>query len=239
MIEESFLCCHGVGPILESKIREAGVRNWSALLERDDVPIRSELLRSIQSELKLCQDALDNRDLVFLVDKFPTKEHWRILSQYLDTCSYFDIETTGLSPRDSKITVIVCWHRGQMYQFVNGENLDDFLDLLDDISLLVSFNGRSFDVPRVLDYFHIPDLPCAHIDLRWVSFHYGHTGGLKSIQKQLGFLRNDDLSLLSGEDAVYLWEDWLRGDLLAKERLIAYCQEDVAALKLIAEKILM
>ena len=40
--------------------------------------------------------------------------------------------TSGLE-MDSLITVIACWHQGRLHTFVEHENLDDFLDLLDDI----------------------------------------------------------------------------------------------------------
>ena len=166
-------------------------------------------------------------DIQYFVETFHSQDKWRILSQYLDRCSYFDIETTGLE-YDDTITLIVCWHRGKLHTFVEHENLDDFLDLLDDVELLVSFNGSTFDVPRVLDGFHIPELPCPHVDLRWPCYYADLPGGLKQITSHLGLERPADLQDADGSLAVELWSQWqLQKNAEARELLIRYCAADV------------
>jgi uncharacterized protein YprB with RNaseH-like and TPR domain len=136
------------------------------------------------------------------------------------------------------VTIVVCLHQGKMHEFVRGENLDDFLDLLDDVTLLVSFNGNSFDVPRILDQFHVPELPCPHVDLRWVSYHRGLKGGLKKIEEELGFVRESDLKGLGGDDAVWLWQKWRLGCEKSRDLLLRYCRRDVEALEKISQALL-
>jgi uncharacterized protein YprB with RNaseH-like and TPR domain len=171
------------------------------------------------------------------VDRLSPLDKWRIVAEFLDETSFFDIETMGLE-HDSPITVIACWHRGELRTFVEHENLDDFLHLLDDVTLLASFNGSSFDVPRVLDTFHIPDLPCPHLDLRWPCYHKGFKGSLKSITSRLGFARPVDLQDADGEMAVHLWNRWtLDQDHPARELLLRYCASDVLLLVMLAHRL--
>jgi uncharacterized protein YprB with RNaseH-like and TPR domain len=239
-MDETFQMCKGIGPVTEARLRASGFRNWHSLLSGDanNIPLSALRLGEVRSELAACQEAYDEKNLKFLTSKLPVREHWRILRSYFGQASYFDIETTGLSPADSVVTIVVCKHRGKLYEFVRGENMDDFLELLDEITLLVSFNGNSFDVPRIMNQFHIPELPCPHVDLRWVSYHRGFRGGLKRIEEELGFGRDSDLKGISGDDAVWLWQKWKLGCDKSKELLLRYCRRDVEALELITQRLL-
>ena len=236
MIREALLHCPQIGPSRLEKLHAAGIRTWSDVIERqDDLPagIRS----TIVAEVKQCLEAIEQEDIAYFVNHLAPRDRWRILSHFLDDVSFFDIETDGLD-HDAAITTICCWHRGQVYTFLEHENLDDFLDLLDEITLLSSFNGSTFDVPRVLDAFHIPNLPCPHLDLRWLCYHKNLRGGLKEICFQLGIFRPQDLEFADGELAIRLWMRWLHfKDKMAKSELIRYCASDVILLKILAEKL--
>lgn len=184
------------------------------------------------------QTALKQNNIQFFIDHLATREQWRILATYFDRLSYFDIETSGLS-YDAYVTCVACYHKGKVYTYVNGENLDDFLDLLEDVDLLVSFNGASFDVPFMLRTYHIPELPCPHIDLRWQCHHQNHKGGLKHIEHTLNINRPDDLQGVDGAEAVWLWYRWHQyKDQRARERLLRYCAADVLTLQLVTASLL-
>lgn len=234
MITESLRHCSGVGPTRLAQLHDIGIRSWNDVIEHaSKIPqgIRSNLL----SESRRALTALDANDIGYFVSHLCPQDKWRILVEFFDHTSYFDIETSGLE-LDASITVIVCWHRRQLHTFVEHENLDDFLDLLDDVSLLASFNGASFDVPRVLDAFHIPGLPCPHLDLRWPCYHLGLTGGLKNIERTLQIERPCDLGQTDGELAIQLWSDWReRQDAAARGHLIRYCAADVLTLVMLAQ----
>ncbi len=236
MIKEAIQHCPGVGPVRLSKLHQSGVRTWADVLDcwqRIPDSLRGNLI----DESRRCLEALKAGDIQYFVDRFAPQDKWRILAHYLDQASYFDIETAGLE-NDSPITVIVCWHKGQLLSFVEHENLDDFLHLLDDVTLLVSFNGSSFDVPRILDVFHIPELPCPHVDLRWLLFHRGIRGGLKDIAKRMAITRPADLCNVDGEIAVQLWSSWMiDNDQAARDQLIRYCGADVVLLVILAHRL--
>ena len=236
MIHESFLHCRGIGPTRLTRLQQAGIRSWRDVLERPDAVPRG-LRKSLVEECRSCVDALEKRDIPFFVERLSAADRWRILAEFFEDASYFDIETSGLD-YDASITTIVCWHRGQLHTFVEHENLDEFLQLLDEVRLLVSFNGASFDVPRVLDAFHIPQLPCPHVDLRWLCHHQGLRGGLKEIARQVGIHRPRDLQFADGEMAVIWWSRWIHfQDRRARDLLVRYCAADVVMSLLLARRI--
>ncbi|MCA9083497.1 MAG: ribonuclease H-like domain-containing protein [Planctomycetaceae bacterium] len=229
MITEALQHIRGIGPARLQKLREDGVRSWHDVVGSPDrlpKPLRSELVDECQRSI----DAHSRSDISYFVDRLHPRDRWRILHEFFDQASWFDIETTGLG-FDDQITVIVCWHRNQLHTFVEDENLDDFLDLLDDVRLLVSFNGSTFDVPKLLDGFHIPDLPCPHIDLRWPCHYRSLQGGLKQISGRIGIRRPDDLLHADGDLAVQLWSSWKStGNQNARRQLLRYCAMDVLLL---------
>jgi hypothetical protein len=181
--------------------------------------------------------ALQADDVSYFTAAFPSAEQWRVLAQWFEQASFFDIETSGLEA-DSLVTLVCCFHGGQPLRYLADENLDGFLDLLEEVKLLVSFNGASFDVPRVLGRFHIPELPCPHVDLRWLCHHAGWKGGLKKIERELGLRRPPDLEGLGGAEAVWLWQAWSeQGDECARRTLERYCAADTVMLKMLAGRL--
>lgn len=233
MIHEALRHAAGVGPVRLAQLHTQGIHCWGDVLTRQ-AEISIAIREALVAECQRCSEAQAARDVRYFVSQLHQEDKWRILTEYLAETTFFDIETDGLE-HDSRITVIACWHRGQLEYFVEHENLDDFLTLLDDVTLLASFNGSSFDVPRVLDAFHIPDLPCPHLDLRWPAYHQGWSGGLKEILRQLNVQRPEDLTDVDGEVAIHLWGRWVQTqDEAARGQLLRYCASDVLALVVLA-----
>ena len=106
---------------------------------------------------------------------------------------------------------------------------------LDKYNLLVTFNGIRFDVPFIehslnMDLQHIP-----HLDLMYTLRRVGFRGGLKKIEKELGFVRDDEIASVDGLEAVRLWYRWERkGDFDALTTLIKYNVADVENLRELA-----
>jgi hypothetical protein len=228
-----------IGPQREMALRLEGCDCWADIVNAPqplaglDVFAWDEVCAAAEQSLR----ALQADDVAYFVKRLPPFEQWRVLTHWYGQASYFDIETSGLEA-DSIVTLVCCFHAGQPLRFLAGENLDDFLELLEQVKLLVSFNGASFDVPRVLDRFHIPELPCAHVDLRWLCHHAGWRGGLKAIERTLGLRRPPDLDGLGGAEAVWFWQAWSeRGDAQAKRTLERYCAADTVMLKLLSAKL--
>ena len=238
MIQEALLHCPGIGPSRLEQLHAKGIRSWNDMVHRAADIVSARWVHAAIEESERSLDALSANRVDYFVDRFHPKDRWRILSQYLENVSYFDIETDGLE-HDASITTIACWHRGRVHMFVENENLDDFLDLLDDVTLLSSFNGSTFDVPRVLDTFHIPTLPCPHLDLRWLCFHRNLRGGLKDVTARLRIRRPEDLLHADGEQAIRLWKRWEHfQDRSARDLLVRYAASDVLLLIALADRLL-
>jgi uncharacterized protein len=239
VIEQTFLHAPGVGPMTEAKIKEQGYHSWQSVLQAPEaLDLGPRTRASLLQALTHSQQALAQNDIAYFVEHFAVKEQWRILAAYFDRISYFDIETSGLS-FDAYVTCVACYHQGKLHRFVHGENLDDFLDLLEEVDLLVSFNGSSFDVPQLLHTWHIPEFPCAHVDLRWQCYHDQLTGGLKQVENELGIMRPQNLQGVDGAEAVWLWLRWQEyADQAAREKLLRYCAADVLTLQMVTSSLL-
>jgi uncharacterized protein YprB with RNaseH-like and TPR domain len=236
LITEALQHCAGIGPVRLATLHSTGVRTWADVLECHE-RIPASWRPQLVAECRRCLTALKTDDLGYFLDCFAPQDRWRILDHYFEQATFFDIETEGLH-YDAPITTIVCWHQGRLWTFIEHENLDDFLQLLESVTLLVSFNGSTFDVPRVLDAFHIPTLGCGHLDLRWSCYHQGYRGGLKEITGQLEIERPSDLQAADGQMAVELWNAWQTDqDRGAREQLIRYCAADVLLLVALAGRL--
>jgi len=240
LIDQTFLHCPGIGPKTDRRLKKLGFLNWQECLDRSsDLPFSTSGTEKFLAAIRESLRALEKQDLTFLSTHLPPSEHWRILSRYFTDATFFDIETTGLSHYDSMTTVIAAYHQGQLHTFVYGENLDEFLQLVDKSTLLVTFNGNSYDIPFLENSFNIPTIGCPYIDLRWICYHQGYRGGLKAIEKQLGVSRPKEIQDVDGYEAVLLFERWQRGATDARDKLICYCQSDVLATYLTAGRLLV
>jgi len=177
-------------------------------------------------EVEISRENLLNKNIHHFADNLPVKSAWRLFPDFRDSVVYFDIETTGLSESESYITTISLYDGESIKYYVNGINLDDFPDDILKYDLLITYNGKTFDVPWVENYFKIK-LPHAQIDLRYVLSHLGLKGGLKKCEKLMGIDRGE-LDGIDGLFGIKLWFDYLENkNEKALETLLAYNIEDV------------
>lgn len=144
---------------------------------------------------------------------------------------YLDIETTGLSPKLSSLTLVGLF--GPDVGFVplvakRDLTKENLLDVLDGAGRIVTFNGARFDLPFIREKLGV-DLKCMegleHVDLMYVCRRAGLRGGQKKIELQLGIPRMD--KEMSGREAAHLGKKWLRErDHVALSRLLLYNEED-------------
>ena len=65
------------------------------------------------------------------------------------------------------------------------KNLKDFIEDIQKYKVIVSYNGKSFDIPFIEHFFNIR-LDHAHIDLRYILHSLGFRGGLKGMRTTAG-----------------------------------------------------
>ena len=150
--------------------------------------------------------------------------------EFRDSTVYLDIETTGLKMWGFEITTISLYDGKTISYYVNGQNLEDFEKDIKRYKVIVTYNGKSFDIPFIESHFDIK-LPHAHIDLRYILASLGYRGGLKGCEKQLGIDRGD-LEDVDGYFAVLLWYDYIQNkNQKALETLLAYNIQDTVNLE--------
>ncbi len=204
------------------------MNDWPSALESDRVDSRQK--QALRSSIT----ALDRRDSGYFENKYRPGERWRLLPDFARETAFLDIETTGLGG-DSYITMCGVLDSNGFKAYVRSENLDQLAADLEQYKLVVTFNGISFDVPWLRRELGPLLQKAAHVDMMHVLRNVGFRGGLKKIERAIGLDRGDDLSMLSGRDAVVLWNMAQEGEPRALETLIRYNAEDVASLPLLAE----
>ncbi len=239
MIQGCFSHVRGIGPKTAAQLNDNGILTWEDCLSREDsIPFNGKRRKRFLKEIRKSIESHETRDIGYFTGSFPTSEQWRILGDYFPHTTFIDVETTGLSWNYCHVSVIAAYHRGTLHSFVYGENLDDFLHLADESELLVTYNGTSFDIPFIERTFNIPSLNRPHVDLRWVAWHRGYRGGLKSIERHLGIRRPPHIDGIDGFEAVDLYYRWQQGDTSCRDLLVSYCEADVLSTYLVAERIL-
>jgi hypothetical protein len=189
--------------------------------------IRADAARTLSGSLA----ALEG-DPCFFTDKLGSTEPWRIFPDYRERTAYLDIETTGLED-SAEVTTIALYDGKEVFTYVNGINLNDFVDDIGRYQVIVSYNGKSFDIPVLERFFRIT-LDQAQIDLRYVLARLGLKGGLKGCEKQLGMNRGN-LDGVDGYFAVLLWRRYRDfNDEKALATLLAYNIEDAVNLERLA-----
>ncbi len=230
MLKQTFRHIQGIGAKTEKRLWKAGVTSWEQFL---DSPPPGSLPRWLQDEsrfeLERSLTALEKWNARYFTSRLPHQLHWRLYPEFAERVAYLDIETTGLGAQESMITVIGLYDGERPQVYVHGRNLEQFVTDIDAFTLLVTYNGKQFDLPFLRTKLGIP-LDQAHIDLRYPLAALGYKGGLKKIEKLLGLERPGLVSLLDGWCAVVLWRYHERGEDGALETLLHYNLEDVVHL---------
>ncbi len=230
MLKHTFQHIHGIGEKTERRIWSEGVTNWETFLDehqRLTLPQWQRDLACVEVEASL--RALERRDAHYFNTKLSPSLQWRLYPAFGQQIAYLDIETTGGAQSAPAITVIGMYDGAEPRVYVQGQNLSRFISDIEPFSLLVTYNGKAFDLPVIRQELGAP-LDQAHIDLRYPLAALGYRGGLKKIERLAGLEREGPLSLLDGWCAVLLWRYHQHGVPGALETLLRYNLEDVVHL---------
>jgi len=229
MLQHTFSHIQGIGPKIEKNLWSAGVTTWREWQSPAPIRISANSTQEALSTIEASYTALTESDPSFFTSRLAANESWRIFSDFRDSVVYLDIETTGLDDF-AEITTIALYDGQDIFTYVNGKNLNDFVDDIQKYKVIVSYNGKSFDVPFIERYFRT-SLNHAQIDLRYILAKLGFKGGLKGCEKQLGLSRGN-LDGVDGYFAVLLWQEYKKtGDKCTLDTLLAYNIEDTVNLE--------
>ena len=234
-VEQSFLGAEGVGETTERRLWEQGITHWEQFhSECDGIgPTRAQ---RIESFIEHGKQAIDRTDVSYFEQSFPTGSRWRLYETFREQACFFDIETTGLDHRSSVVTTVSLHQNGNTETLVRGDDLtrDSLAAAFEDAGLLVTFNGARFDIPFLENSFGL-SIDAPHIDLMPTCRKVGLSGGLSTIERELGIGR--ELPDVDGREAVRLWHEHERGVDGALDRLIEYNREDTENMVPVLERV--
>ena len=184
MLRRTFCHVPGIGLKAEERLWASGAVSWDAAESAAGALGARRRERLIQ-HLAESQRHLAGRNSAFFAGTMPASEHWRLYAEFRDSVAYVDIETTGLGGPGDHITTIALYDGQSIRQYVHGLNLAEFAQDIRDYRLLVTYNGKCFDLPMLRASFGLT-LDQAHIDLRYVLASLGYKGGLKGCERRLG-----------------------------------------------------
>jgi uncharacterized protein len=229
MLENTFCHIAGVGTTTERRLWSEGVRSWQDV-DGYQLPFSRQKAREFCRCLSESAEQLARSNPRYFYETLPADQHWRMFPHFRNTIAYLDIETTGLSGYSDVVTTIVVYDGRSIRHYVRGQNLADFARDISDYQFVVTYNGKTFDLPFLRHHLGLP-MDQAHIDLRYVLSSLGYRGGLKGCERQLG-LEREGVEDIDGFFAVLLWRDYMENrNPQALETLLAYNTVDVVNLE--------
>lgn len=237
MIRKSFQLLERIGPGMEQKIWQQGVRDWNEFLKKQKIKgISDRSKAAYDKHLRRASCAIQDGDSTFF-NACP--EPWRLYNLFRDEALYLDIEVTGVNMSDDLLMIGLFDGIEYKCMMFNNMDLRGLSLYMQNFKLLVSFNGSRFDVPFMKKRYPglLPDIP--HIDVEPLCRRRGLTGGLKAVEKSLGIKRSRLVERMYSGDVNLLWRKYrATGDDYFLKLLIEYNSEDVMNLPDILTKVI-
>ena len=237
MLEATYIHIPGIGYRTERAIHRDGLITWNRFLQnppRLNPRQRARILAHLPDSL----NALREGRVHFFARNLPPGEHWRLLPAFKDRAVCLDIETCSPYPDPGSLTVVGLYDFREYQVLVAGIDMEALPEMLMRYDVIVTYNGKRFDIP-FLEACGIRGLrDKVHIDLMYLCHRLGIKGGLKAAERKVGIERPKEVAGLDGYDAVLLWQAHLRGEQEALPRLIAYNRCDTVNLARLFEALL-
>ncbi len=235
MIRNTFCHIKGITEDTERLIWKNNINSWQDFIDNaENINFLSKTqISNILKELENSKNFLDDKDINYFKNKLNSKLHYR-LANFGNIC-FLDIETTGLSRYCDEITLIGIYNGKESKIFINGIDIENAISEIDKYDIIVTFNGKTFDIPFIEYKFGCKFDNKIHLDLRFLLKELGYYGGLKKIEQDLGVKRSQEVVGVDGFEAVRLWKRYLKGDETALAKLLKYNQEDIENLKYLLE----
>ena len=233
MLKKTFCHIDGVSEDVERKLISSGY-DWDSFISNSNEIsfLPKNKIEKIKTEILFSKKMLEEKNISYFQKKIPEKYHYRLFN-YGKT-AFVDIETTGLSRYTDEITLIGIYDGENIYQYISGKNLKDGFLKLKEYDIVVTFNGKNFDIPFIETKIN-EKYNFVQLDLRFMLKEIGFSGGLKKIEKELGIQRCDEVNEVDGRQAVRLWYNYKNGNENSLKKLMLYNREDIVNLKYLIE----
>lgn len=232
MIKNTFTFIPGIGEITERRFWEKGFFTLADLKSPTHNIKLSRIKReTIKKYISNALAAINNLDASFFSKHLIKREYWRLYKEFYNKAIFLDIETTGLSLYYDKITIIGTFDGKVINFFIRDNNLNEFINFIKNYEIIVTFNGKLFDIPFIRKEFPKIKMPPIHIDLRYLLRSIDLTGPLKKIEKKLGYRRPKNLKDINGRQATILWSQFLKGNNKSLKKLLLYNMYDTINLQ--------
>ncbi|MFH1650086.1 MAG: ribonuclease H-like domain-containing protein [Candidatus Woesearchaeota archaeon] len=233
MLMKTLAFLPGISQKMEERLQAEGLTDWTRFSRREKIKgISSSKKILLNHTLDKARVALLNEDSKWFAEHLPPREHWQLYDEFKDDVLFIDIE---IASKRNHVTVIGISDGLTVKTLMSGMHIDKntFQRQISRAKLLVSFNGKSFDIPVLEKFFGIK-IETPHFDARHACARVGLKGGLKQIEKELGIYRPIELR----GNPVDLWKAFMAsGDREWLEKLAEYNAYDCLNLKLVCEKI--
>ena len=229
MLRHTFCHLPGVAAGTEQRLWSAGLTTWDHALAGEGTKKKTPGRKLPADLLRESVQRHGAGDVAWFAEHLPAAQSWRLFADFRARCAYLDIETTGMESYDI-VTTIALYDGKTIRTYVRGRNLEAFANDVRAYKLLVTYNGKAFDLPFLRRCLGC-SLDHGHIDLRHTLAALGVKGGLKSCEQQLGVTRAG-LEEVNGYMAVLLWQDYQRKkDQRSLDTLLAYNVQDTVNLE--------
>lgn len=235
MLKNTFQHIDGLGSIKEAGFWKSGIFTWDEMIKRESFQLDIFENGIVKTFLKDSIVALEKGDSDFFAKTLSQKEFYRIALTFPKDVMFLDIETTGLSRYYDHITLIGWSFLDEFGVYYKGLEKKKLFAAFERAKCIVTYNGSLFDLPFIRNEFPELKIPISHIDLRFFAKRFGYIGGLKEVEKQIGFERSKSAADISGEIAPILWHRYKEGDLKSLKKLIDYNRFDIDGMKLLLD----
>ena len=167
MIKSTFTFVPGIGKKTEETFWQESILTWNDLSGRvHAIGLSRNKIRILEDYLGRANGALQEYDASFFAEHLAQREYWRLYKDFMDRTLFLDIETTGLSRYYDKITLIGAFDGCRIAFFIRDNNLEEIIDYMKNYELIVTFNGKLFDIPFIKKELPKAEIPPIHLVFR-------------------------------------------------------------------------
>ena len=206
MLQNSFIQLPGIGAKKEMSLWKSGILNWKDLISENKYNYDERDKNNPNISIETCIERFAQRDATYFYQILPPSQSWRLLkNSKMLAYTLISRPTEEIITMDF-ITTIATYDGNNIRYYINGQNLDEFINDVSNYKILITYNGKSFDIPLHRKLFQYRTKPCSNrLKVHIEKFRY--KGGLKSCEKQLGLSRSG-LEGVDGYFAIHLWNDY-------------------------------